>query len=61
MPNVERDHDRESTHYACFEMMAKHGGKAQCCACTKHVCERNKTATRIFQNNFITNYSVLKK
>lgn len=39
MPNVERDHDKESTHYACAQFLKEQGTKAGCCGCKGHDCQ----------------------
>ena len=57
MPNVERDHDKESTHYVCFERMAESKGKAECCGCTGHVCQKDKTITKTFKLGAKTHYT----
>lgn len=32
------EHGEEGTHFACAEMIEKHGGKAKCCGCEGHKC-----------------------
>lgn len=32
-------HGQDDTHYACDQMVAKHGGKVRCCGCTGHTCQ----------------------
>lgn len=36
-------HGEEGTHYACDEMIKKHGGKTKCCGCNpEHKCKTNQ-------------------
>jgi hypothetical protein len=42
MPNVEKDHEKGATHYACKFMMNRDGGNARCCGCMGHDYEGEK-------------------
>lgn len=37
------------THYACDEMIKKHGGKTKCCGCTGHKCTDQSSEDRVIE------------
>ena len=39
MSNVDKDHDKDSTHWACEEALMN-GGKTPCCHCSGHRCKQ---------------------